>query len=61
VDFAVLAEQLRISGGEIKNAALGAAFLAAADGGVITRQHIWHGVRRESGKTGKVWSEPPAA
>jgi AAA+ superfamily predicted ATPase len=61
MDFAVLAEQLPISGGEIKNIALGAAFLAAADGGVITRQHIRLGARREFDKIGKLWSEPPTA
>lgn len=61
VDFAVLAEQLPISGGEIKNIALGAAFLAAADGGVITRQHIGLGARREFDKIGKPWSGPPMA
>ena len=58
VDFAVLAEHLPISGGEIKNVALGAAFLAAADGGTITRQHIRLGARREFDKMGKLWSEP---
>ena len=60
VDFAVLAEQFPISGGEIKNVALGAAFLAAADGGVITREHIRSGARREFEKFGKLWVEPTA-
>jgi SpoVK/Ycf46/Vps4 family AAA+-type ATPase len=60
VDFAALAEQFPISGGEIKNVALGAAFLAAADGGVITRQHIRSGARREFDKIGKLWIDPTA-
>lgn len=55
VDFTALAGQFEVAGGNIKNIVLNAAFLAAADGGVITRQHILRGTRREFEKIGKLW------
>jgi AAA+ superfamily predicted ATPase len=69
VDFDLLARQFKLSGGNIKNVALAAAFLAAADGGIVNMSHLLHAVRREFQKLGKVWtefepgavsSEPPA-
>jgi len=54
VDAAVLARELMLSGGHIKNAALAAAFYAAADGGVVTRAHVLQAARREFQKMGKV-------
>ena len=69
VDFDLLARQFKLSGGNIKNVALAAAFLAAADGGIVSMSHLLHGVRREFQKLGKVLtefdsgevsSEPPA-
>jgi hypothetical protein len=58
VDFADLAERFALSGGDIKNIALNAAFLAAADKKEIAGRHVLAGTRREFEKTGKVWTEP---
>ena len=58
LDFADLAERFTVSGGNIKNIALNAAFLAAVDKDEITRRHILTGTRREYEKMGKVWTEP---
>ena len=58
VDCAFLAREFPVAGGSIKNIVLNAAFLAAADGGVITSEHLLAGTRREFDKAGKVWSEP---
>ena len=53
VAFDVLAEQLALSGGNIKNIAVGAAFLAASDGGVVTPEIILRAARRELDKLGR--------
>jgi AAA+ superfamily predicted ATPase len=58
VDFAVLARDYPVTGGNIKNIVLNAAFLAAADGGAVDLRHILRGTRREFEKIGKLWSEP---
>ena len=58
VDFALLAREYPVAGGSIKNIVLNAAFLAAADGGVIGSRHILRGTRREFEKIGKLWPEP---
>ncbi|MFI6644017.1 ATP-binding protein [Streptomyces sp. NPDC050504] len=58
VDLAALAREFQIAGGNIKNVALNAAFLAAADGGTITLRHVLRGTRREFEKIGKLWTEP---
>jgi len=54
VDLDVLAEQVEVAGGNIRNIALASAFLAAADGGTVTMRHIRDAVRREYQKIGKV-------
>ena len=61
VDSAFLGRELVLSGGNIKNAALAAAFYAAADGGIVTRAHVLRAARREFQKMGKVPSLPEAA
>lgn len=53
VDFGGLAHQFRLSGGNIKNVALAAAYLAAADGGMVRTAHLLHAMRREFQKMGK--------
>ncbi|MEU7873001.1 ATP-binding protein [Dactylosporangium sp. NPDC049140] len=58
VDYAALAEWFPVAGGNIRNIAVSAAFLAAADGGVITEAHILRSGRREYEKMGKLWSPP---
>jgi AAA+ superfamily predicted ATPase len=54
IDFGALAGQLKIAGGNIRNIAHMAAFLAAADGGRIGLSHIRHAVRREFQKMGRL-------
>ncbi len=49
--------RLEIPGGNIRNIAINAAFLAAADGGVITMQHILAAAQREYAKMEKLVSE----
>ncbi len=56
VDVDFLAHQFKLSGGNIKNIALASAFLAAADGGVVTMAHVRHATQREYQKLGKVLS-----
>ena len=55
-----LAREFRLAGGNIKNIALAAAFLAAADGQVIRMDHLWHAAHREFGKLGRSWAGPLA-
>ncbi len=54
VDLDFLARQIEVAGGSIRNIALAGAFLAAADGGVVTMAHLLHATRREYQKMGKV-------
>lgn len=54
IDFAFLARKFKITGGNIKNIGLHAAFLAVEDSGVITIEHIIRAVRREFQKMGRV-------
>jgi SpoVK/Ycf46/Vps4 family AAA+-type ATPase len=57
LDLAFMARRCEIAGGNIRNVALAAAFLAAADGGVVTNQHLARATRREYQKMGKVVGE----
>ena len=54
VDLGSVARRFQIAGGNIKNIALGAAFLAADNGGAVNMQHLLHATRREYQKMGKV-------
>jgi DNA-binding SARP family transcriptional activator len=54
VDLAALARTVDLPGGSIRNIALAAAFLAAADGGVVGVGHLLRATRREFQKMGKV-------
>jgi hypothetical protein len=54
VNLAEIADQYRLAGGNIRNAALAAAYLAAANGRVITAAHIRGAVRREHQKMGRL-------
>jgi predicted kinase len=56
LDLDFLASRFELSGGNIKNVALAAAFLAAEAGEAVTRTHVLHAVRREYEKVGKVLS-----
>jgi SpoVK/Ycf46/Vps4 family AAA+-type ATPase len=57
IDFEYLSQELKISGGSIKNIVLNSAFLAAENGSMISMEHILHGAKREFEKIGKLWSE----
>jgi SpoVK/Ycf46/Vps4 family AAA+-type ATPase len=46
-----------LTGGSVQNAALAAAFAAAADGGRVRAPHVNHALRREYDKLGKIWTE----
>ena len=54
VDFAFLATQFPIAGGDIRNVALSAAFSAAEDGRVITMKQLVQAMARQMVKQGKV-------
>jgi hypothetical protein len=53
VDLRFLAHEYKFTGGNIKNVALAAAFLAAEDGSPVTTDHLLQAVRREYQKMGK--------
>jgi SpoVK/Ycf46/Vps4 family AAA+-type ATPase len=57
VDFGFLARQLHFAGGNIRNVALNAAFLAATNGGRIGMKHLVLAARREFQKMGRTWSK----
>ena len=54
VDHAFLAQGFALAGGDIRSAALDAAFLAASDGGTVTMPHILRAVSRQMLKQGKL-------
>jgi ATP-dependent 26S proteasome regulatory subunit len=54
VDFAFLARQFELSGGNIRNVALSAAFLAAECGGEICMEHFIRATARELQKLGRL-------
>jgi hypothetical protein len=54
LDLEFLARRIEMAGGSIRNIALASAFLAAADGGVVTMQHLFRAAHREYQKTGKL-------
>jgi len=57
LDLDFLARQFKVTGGVISNAALGAAFLAAAEDGPITMRHAVLSVKREFQKLGRLRTE----
>lgn len=54
VDLDHLARKMEIAGGNIRNIALGAAYLAAEDGGRVSMAHLLLAAQREYQKMGKV-------
>ncbi len=54
LDLAFAARELKLAGGHIRNIALAASFLAAANGQVVTMAHLIHATRREFQKIGRV-------
>ena len=65
IDFEYLAERFRLAGGNIRNIIISAAYLAAANGGRVTMEHLLHSTRRELQKMGRLVTEedlsPPSA
>jgi SpoVK/Ycf46/Vps4 family AAA+-type ATPase len=57
IDFESLATRFKLSGGNIKNVALAAAFLAAEDNGPVSMRHLLTAVEREFHKMGKPLSD----
>ena len=57
VDLDFLARQFKLSGGNIKNIALAAAFLAAEDSSSVMMDHLLQATRREYQKMGKMLSD----
>ncbi len=54
IDFGFLGRQFELAGGNIRNSVLAAAFLAAAEGGSISMEHLVIAVARELRKMGKM-------
>ena len=57
LDLAAMARRFELAGGNIRNIALAAAFLAADDGQNVTVNHLSRATRREYQKMGKVVAE----
>ena len=57
VDLGLMAERFDIAGGNIRNILVTAAYLAAANGQVLTMEHLLHGTRRELQKMGRLVNE----
>ncbi|MBI1878872.1 MAG: ATP-binding protein, partial [Chloroflexi bacterium] len=57
LDFGLLARRHKLAGGNIRNIIVGAAYLASADGQVVTMAHLLHSVRRELQKMGRLVGE----
>lgn len=53
IDFNFLANRLNVTGGNIKNIVINAAFLAAENSGVINMKHVVRAARREYEKIGR--------
>ncbi|MET9461237.1 ATP-binding protein [Streptomyces canus] len=53
VDLVALAHRFPLTGAQIREATLEAAYLAAADGQVVTDDHLLTGIRRQYEKSGK--------
>jgi ATP-dependent 26S proteasome regulatory subunit len=54
VDFRFLAKQFSIAGGDIRNVALDAAFLAAQDGRIVTMKQLTKAMARQMMKQGRI-------
>jgi hypothetical protein len=54
LDLGLLARRFKLAGGSIRNILVGAAYLAAADGGNVSMHHLLHSTRRELQKMGRL-------
>jgi len=57
LDLGMMAKRFKLSGGNIRNIIVSAAYVAAANGGVMTMPHLMHGAKREIQKMGKLVQE----
>jgi SpoVK/Ycf46/Vps4 family AAA+-type ATPase len=57
LNLKLLADRFKLAGGSIRNILVSAAYLAAADGGKVTMDHLMHGTRREFQKMGRLLHE----
>jgi SpoVK/Ycf46/Vps4 family AAA+-type ATPase len=57
LDLPFLAQRFKLAGGNIRNIIVSAAYLASANGGVVTMEHLLHGTRRELQKMGRLVTE----
>jgi SpoVK/Ycf46/Vps4 family AAA+-type ATPase len=57
IDFNFLANRLNVTGGNIKNIVINAAFMAAENSGVINMKHLVRAARREYEKIGRLCAE----
>jgi hypothetical protein len=57
LDLSIMAKRFKLSGGNIRNIIVSAAYLAANDRGVLTMAHLMHGARREFQKMGRLINE----
>lgn len=57
IDFTHLAQRYKLTGGNIRNVIVSAAYLAATDGSMVTMDHLNHGTRRELQKMGRLIPE----
>jgi hypothetical protein len=58
VDVVALSRLFELSGGEIRNAALSAAYAAAAANESLDRERLWQAIRRETAKSGTPMPDP---
>lgn len=57
IDLALFASRFKLAGGNIRNIIVSAAYLAAANGGEVTMDHLLHSTRRELQKMGRLISD----
>jgi AAA+ superfamily predicted ATPase len=57
LDFKLMARRFKLTGGNIRNIIINAAYLAAADGDQVTMAHLLHSTTRELQKMGRIISE----
>ena len=54
LDLGLMARRFKLAGGNIRNIIISAAYLAAANGGIVNMDHLMHGARRELQKMGRL-------
>jgi hypothetical protein len=57
LDLPLLAQRFKLAGGNIRNIIVSAAYLASANRGMVTMEHLLHGTRRELQKMGRLVAE----